>query len=100
MLIIPVIPFASQSFNVTLSGKAVRLDIYQRSTGLFANIWLASTMILGGVLCLDRNWLVRSSYFGMPGDLAFADTQGVTDPVYTGLGTRYLLVYAEGENAQ
>ena len=100
MLIIPTIPFASQSFNVTLSGQAVRLDIYQRSTGLFANIWLAGAMILGGVLCLDRNWLVQSAYLGMPGDLQFADTQGTTDPVYSGLGTRYLLVYVEGQNAQ
>ncbi|MCP1257899.1 phage baseplate plug family protein [Acetobacter lambici] len=34
----------------------------------------------------------------LPGDLAFADTQGTQDPDYTGLGSRFVLVYAEDAN--
>jgi hypothetical protein len=51
--------------------------------------------ILSGVLCENVNRLVRNSYFGFLGDLAFLDNQGTSDPFYTGLGTRYSLIYLE-----
>jgi len=45
------------------------------------------------VLALNLNVIVRSVYFGFIGDLAFYDTQGTSDPVSTGLGSRYVLEY-------
>jgi hypothetical protein len=36
---------------------------------------------------------VRDEYLGFIGDLAFFDTQGMTDPDWTGLGSRYILGY-------
>lgn len=39
------------------------------------------------------NLIVRSAYLGFIGDLAFIDTQGTSDPIYAGLGTRFQLVY-------
>lgn len=96
---IPALPVASQSLNVTLSRQNVRLDIFQRSTGLFMNVWLNGTMIVAGAICQDRNWIVRYGYLGLPGDLSFLDTQGEDDPTYDGIGSRYLLIYQEGQNA-
>jgi hypothetical protein len=37
--------------------------------------------------------IVQNSYFGFVGDIAIEDTQGNTDPMIAGLGTRYALTY-------
>lgn len=98
MLEIPINAVAYQSVKVPLSGQSVQLDIQQRSTGLYMNIWLNNTMIMAGVLCQNKTWIVRKAYFGMPGDLTFVDTKGDDDPNSSGLGDRFILYYQEGQN--
>lgn len=97
-VVIPLSAVAYQSLRVPLSGHAVRVDLQQRATGLYAAVWVDEVAVLAGALCQDRTWLVRSNARTLPGDLAFADTQGTQDPDYTGLGARFVLVYAEGTN--
>lgn len=97
-IVIPLNAVAQQSVQTTLSGQSVQLDIQQRRTGLYMNIWLNGTMIIAGLLCQDRTWLVQKSYFGMPGDMIFADQEGEADPEYSGLSGRYVLMYQEGKN--
>jgi hypothetical protein len=91
--IIPLQAVPSQSFNVGLSNQACQLNIYQKSTGLFFDLLVANVPIVTGVICRNLTKLVRYLYLGFIGDLAFIDTQGSTDPYYTGLGSRYLLAY-------
>ena len=59
--------------------------------------WLElALMIVCGVLCENLNRIVRSLYLGFSGDFVFFDTQGGNDPqdpIYTGLGSRFVLVY-------
>lgn len=95
---IPLNAVAYQSLSVPLSGHVIRLELQQRSTGLFAALWCDGAARLSGVLCQDRSWLVRKAYYGLPGDFAFVDTQGTDSPAYTGLGARFVLVYEEGRN--
>lgn len=95
---IPISAVAYQQINVPLSGETVTLTIRQRTNGVYMDIALNGTRILAGVVCLDRTWLVRDAYFGMPGDICFFDIQGTSDPDYTGFGSRYILVYEEGRN--
>ncbi|MFT8933306.1 MAG: hypothetical protein ABF976_14520 [Acetobacter syzygii] len=97
-VVIPLSAVAYQSLRVPLSGYAVRLDLQQRATGLYASLWLDDQPVLAGVLCQDRTWLVRKTPSALPGDLAFADTQGTQNPDYSGLGSRFVLVYAEGSH--
>ncbi|MFT9064570.1 MAG: hypothetical protein ABF430_12270 [Acetobacter persici] len=97
-VVIPLSAVAYQSLKLTLSGRAVQLDIQQRTNGLYATIWLDGTMILAGIVCQDRTWIVRRAYLGMPGDLVFIDQYGQNDPDYTGLGARYVLMYEAGKN--
>ena len=42
---------------------------------------------------VKRNRIVRDTYLGFLGDLAFFDLQGEDDPYYTGLGDRWVLGY-------
>ena len=97
-VVIPVGALAYQSLRVSLSGHAVRLTLQQRGTGLYAAVWVDGVAVLAGALCQDRTWLVRQSACALPGDMGFADTQGTSDPDYTGPGRRFVLVYAEHGN--
>src|ERR1700678_364286 len=95
MLIVPLQPVASQTLNVQLAGQNCQLNVYQKSTGLFMDVYVAGALIIAGVICENLNRIVRSLYLGFIGDFCFLDTQGTTDPYYTGLGSRYQLCYVE-----
>jgi hypothetical protein len=86
-------PVPSQTINCTLNGQATTLNVRQNSTGLYIDVLVANTPIIQGVICQNANTIVRDVYLGFIGDLAFFDTQGDTDPVSTGLGSRYILTY-------
>ncbi|CAG9263992.1 conserved hypothetical protein [Burkholderia diffusa] len=86
---------ASQSLTATLAQQNCGIKLYQKSTGLYLDLYVASQLVLAGVLCRDRVYLVRQAYRGFVGDLVFVDTQGEEDPQYTGLGARWQLRYVE-----
>lgn len=93
MLIVPLQPAPSQTTAVSLNGQNCQINVYTLTTGLYVDLYVDNDLIIGGVVALDRNVIVRSLYLGFVGDLAFLDTQGVSDPVYTDLGSRYVLAY-------
>lgn len=95
MLTIPTTAVPAQTFGVSLGGQDCRLTVYQKSTGLFLDLTVSGAVIMTGVICRDRTRLVRQPYLGFIGDLAFFDTLGKTDPVSTGLGAQYQLIYLE-----
>ncbi|MFT8480346.1 phage baseplate plug protein [Gluconobacter oxydans] len=90
---IPLNATASQTLNVILNQQLVRLDVYQRSTGLYMDVWLNDTQIVAGAICQNLNPVVHADYLGLGGDFVFVDTQGSADPTYDGLGDRYVLTF-------
>jgi hypothetical protein len=95
MLIVPLIPTPAQKLSIVLAGQACDIAVYQKSTGLYLDLAVNAAPMLYGVLCLNGVQLVIDAYHGFIGDLAFYDTQGLSDPFYTGLGDRYILAYLE-----
>lgn len=95
MLIVPVQALPNQTLQVQLSGQACTINIYQLAYGLFFDLMVDSEPIVTAMICRNLNKLVRSLYQGFSGNLAFWDTQGLADPVYTGLGDRWQLVFLE-----
>lgn len=93
MQVIPLTPTPSQQLSVTLGGQNCVINIYQKSTGVYADLFVSGNTLLTTVICHDRCKIVRYTYLGFTGDLSFIDTQGKSDPDYTLFGTRYLLVY-------
>jgi hypothetical protein len=93
MQIIPIADVPNQTLNVTLASQNCNINVYQKSTGLYCDLYIGSTLIIGGVICENLNRIVRSLYLGFIGDLCFQDTQGTSDPSYPGLGTRFLFLY-------
>lgn len=95
MQVIPLSAVPSPKLSVLLAGQNCQIKVYQKTTGLYLDLAINNAPLKSGVRCLDRTLLIRHAYLGFVGDLAFFDTQGVTDPKYAGLGARYQLVYLE-----
>lgn len=93
MQLIPLQAIPNQSLSVTLANQACQIHIYQTEFGVFLDLYVNNALIIGGVICLHLNRLVRDPYLGFVGDLAIYDTQGTSDPYYTGLGARWRLGY-------
>lgn len=96
MQIVPTQAIPNQGLQITLAGQQVALAIYQTDFGLFMDVASNNTPIVYGVICQNINRIVREDYSGFVGDFAWYDTTGEgEDPVYTGLGSRFTLVYLE-----
>jgi hypothetical protein len=93
MQTVPLQPIPNQTLQVSLGGQPCILNVYQLAYGMFMDIYVGNTLIVAGVVCQNLNRIVRSVYLGFIGDFCFFDTQGSQDPVFTGLGARYQLVY-------
>lgn len=93
ILQIPLVAAASQTMSVQLGGQLCRINVYQKATGIYLDLYVSDVLIVGGVICENFNPVVRSLYLGFRGDLYFWDSQGVSDPDYTGLGGRFLLLW-------
>lgn len=95
MRTIPLQAVPSQTLSVLLGGQNCQISVYQKSTGMYLDLSINNAPMLTTVMCRDRVKLIRQPYHGFAGDLAFVDTQGFSDPDYTGLGGRFALVYLE-----
>lgn len=93
MLAIPLSPTPAQTLSVLLEGQDCRLNVYQKTTGLFVDVYLANSPVKVAQIARDRVALVRHGYLGFVGDLFFKDLEGADDPFYQGLGTRFVLGY-------
>ena len=115
--VVPLQPVNSQILSITLNQQACTVYLYAKQiqvpaaaevevnpptfliiNPLFMDLYLTdsngnTSLVIGGVICQDRNRIVRNTYLGFNGDLAFIDSQGSQDPVPSGLGSRYLLTY-------
>ncbi len=93
MQIVPLQAIPNQAVTITLGGQNAQINVFQKRTGLFLDLYVSNTLVIAGALCLDRNPVVRSVYLGFTGDLAFYDMQGTSDPTFDGIGVRYSLAY-------
>lgn len=91
---IPIQPVPSQILLVSLGGQNVQVAIYLKSTGLYVDINVNGVDMSVGIIALNAVPLdSANSYDGFQGNLFLVDTQGSDDPLYTGLGSRWQLVY-------
>lgn len=93
MLIIPLTAVASQRLSVLLAKQNCQIAVYQKSNALYLDLSINNAPIIQCNVCKDRVAMAAEPYLGFVGSLTFVDTLGLDDPVYSGLGSRYLLVY-------
>jgi hypothetical protein len=92
---IPIQPAASQTFQVTLDGQLCQFSIYVKNQCMFLDAVVNGFPISYAVQCKNLVNLIPTGYLGFAGLLIFNDTQGSDDPVYTGLGSRCVLLYLD-----
>ena len=97
-LIVPLQPISNQTAQSQLGNQAVTLNVYQQAYGLYMDVILGSLPVVQGVICLNKTLIVRNSYFAFSGDFIFIDTQGANTPVYTGIGSRFFLVFMSSDD--
>lgn len=95
--IIPLAAVPYQEVAVLLGNQSSTVTVRQTEHGLFLSLAVNNAPIIDGVVCENMNRIVRSAYLGFEGDLAFFDSQGASDPEYSGLGARYQLHYLTPE---
>lgn len=94
MQIVPAQPLPNQTVPIVLGNQSCILNIYQTNYGLFMDVYVSGTLIIGGVICQNQNRIVRDLYLGFSGDFVWLDNTGNgNDPYYTGIGTTYSLCY-------
>jgi len=112
--LIPLNPVPSQQLIITLNNQPCTITVYTKhihipfipSGGIpsdppiyepvdpiFLDLYVNDSLVLGGVLCLNQNLIVRNKYLGFIGDMSFLDTQANEDPQISGLGSRWQLAY-------
>jgi len=106
---IPLSAVPAQTFQIVLAGQSCALKIYTLTgydfsdptlsvpnTNIYMDLTANGEVITATQICLnERRLLLNRQYLGFIGDLMFIDTQGSDDPQYTGLGTRWQLIYLE-----
>lgn len=91
----------SQTLKSLLSGQQTSISLYLLSDGkMYMDVQLNNKLVVSGVLVRNNVKIIRNTYFGFKGDFVVTDTQGSSDPEYTGLGARWQLVYLTASEAQ
>jgi hypothetical protein len=99
MLIVPVQAVPNQNFQVSLAQQSLSIAIAQSDYGLNMSVSLDGTALATNVRGEDLNPIVRAPYTGFVGEFVFFDTSGAgDDPVFTGLGDRFQLIYLEASD--
>lgn len=92
-MIIPLEAIPNQKFTVILEEKECEIELLSRGVNIFMNLTVDDNVVFQGVICLNGVNLLSSGYNKLSGSLYFTDTQGNLDPLYYGLGSRWVLNY-------
>lgn len=91
---IPLIAVASQTASVVLSGQNCQLRLRTMGGALYFSLSVDNDPVIVNHVCRNKTrMLLAQDYTGFQGDFVFVDTQGDTQPEYTGLADRYALLY-------
>ena len=95
---VPLTPNPSQTLNIVLGGQATFLYLQSRNGKIYIDVHVDKSPVIQGRLCLNNTPIVNEHYRGFVGDLFFIDNYGTNDPVFSEIGTRYFLIYWDGQN--
>lgn len=90
---IPLQVTANQELLIILERQNCSIRLIQRNKKMYLSLWIDENEVWSGFICHDRLPLAQSRTYDFYGNLVFVDLEGSSDPVYTGLGTRWKLFY-------
>lgn len=96
MKVVPLTAVPGQTLSIVLGNQPVQIALATRNAELYFTLSVGNVFVTKNRICRNaQRLLLDSQYHGFAGDFAFIDTQGDTEPVYEGLGSRYFLIYFE-----
>lgn len=98
MQTIPLQPVPSQQVQIVLGGQTCAISLYVKNQCMFFDLAVNGTQFCYAVQCANLVSLVPTSYLGFTGWITIIDTQGTSNPVYTGLGSRWQMLYLTQED--
>lgn len=95
---IPLRATGNQTLQVVLEGQNCSLRLYTRSLSdgvetLFCDLSIDQDPVFYGCPCLDGLPMPLYAWLGMTGQLVFIDMEGDEAPRWSGLGSRWKLLY-------
>ncbi len=93
MEIIPLQSLPSQRVSVVVGGQQCQFSVYQKAGRLYFDLSVNGESVCNTRLIRNGVFMLRQQYFGVIGDFMVIDQTGQSDPEYTGLGARWVLVY-------
>lgn len=95
---IPLAAISAQTLSVVLDGQNCQISLRTIGASLYFYLTVDNVPILKTCVCRNRTrMLLAAGYFKFRGDFVFVDTQpstgGEQQPDYTGLDSRYVLLY-------
>lgn len=93
MMKIPVQAVPGQTMRIMLGGQPCTLALRQRAASLYCDLWVGADPVWRGRICRNMVNLRAFAHEGLTGALFFMDMEGFDDPHYTGLGSRWRLMY-------
>lgn len=95
---IPLRATGNQTLQVVLDGQNCSLRLYTRGLSdgveaLFCDLSIDQEPVFYGCPCLDGLPMPLYAWLGMTGQLVFIDMEGDEAPRWSGLGSRWKLLY-------
>lgn len=95
---IPLRATGNQTLQVVLEGQNCSLRLYTRGLSdgvetLFCDLSIDQNPVFYGCPCLDGLPMPLYAWLGMTGQLVFIDMEGDEAPHWSGLGSRWKLLY-------
>ncbi|TCJ96132.1 hypothetical protein EV694_1683 [Volucribacter psittacicida] len=93
---IPLQAIPNQKFSIQINNQEITISLATRhKQQLYATVSVNGEKIVDNRLCLNIQPLISVDYLPIKGNLFFIDMEGQDDPHYSGLGTRFILIYSE-----
>lgn len=96
MIRIPLAAVPNQTLSVVLANQVCGITLRQNGPNMYFDLIVNGQSVVRTRLAQNnQRLLLDAGYRGVVGDFTFHDTRGDTKPEFTGLNTRYILLYLE-----
>lgn len=92
-MVVPLQPIPSQVLRTVLNKQNLKISIYDKGGNLFVDVNSGGVQIITSVMVRNADPIVCINYSGFVGNMIFLDIDGFNHPEYSGLGSRYRLIY-------
>jgi len=100
-LIVPLSPVPSQRLSIVLANQNCQINVFQKQDSMYVDLAIDGDSILRTKAARNSiRLLLGAEYRGFIGDLVFVDNIGDEQPFYTGLGSRWFLLYLTSDELQ